>query len=632
MMRSFTSHEARRAALLAGEILISGGDEDTPATPESDAPGGVAETPADTPTADAVDGMVVDAPVADAPAPDATAADIVDAADAVAADEPLLPEVPTVAETLSGVDDAELRTQWEALNEAWSARRPHAATERDVTELTRIRAEQERISAELTGRTERATSVVDGLAALDAATPELPAAAPAFASAAHVAAARTAQPPATQQPTGTDPKPRAVLVASAGTAEATAGSEMDWATLGLSVDAVKTAGDGSISLAKIPGFMAMRTAGADGIPEALTDENTVRRNGELIAEAVADFRHRKYGAELPPTRIAAICDPLDIIRDIPDAFVTTERVAPVFPQRPIGRLGFQFMPSMTLSQVSAGSTVWNETNQAAVDPTNPATWKPIVDITCPPIQTARAEAVTAALRFDITLEMSNPERLQNATNALMAVKTRNKEARLLTVIDSLSGKYTFTGDYGALPTFVKAVNSLTAQLASADRLDESRLTMLIPRAVSALLGTDRSARAYGQDLTPADVLTELRAGLDGVADVVETLDWGTNEPGYPLFRLQEPADPEIAIPPLAGEYRVRLFDPTGAIYGETGEMNMGVQRSPDLLRMNKSQLFVEEFFVLAKHGPQHWATIDMQLCDNGARAGLINPPSCTNLS
>ena len=57
-------------------------------------------------------------------------------------------------------------------------------------------------------------------------------------------------------------------------------------------------------------------------------------------------------------------------------------------------------------------------------------------------------------------------------------------------------------------------------------------------------------------------------------------------------------------------------------------MNAGVLRDANLIRQNKTGYFAEQFFFLAKHGPQPWATIDIELCADGARAGLVDSAGC----
>lgn len=629
----FLTPDERREAILSGKLVISGGADDDATT---DAPAEGDAATADDATAETT---TDDASTDDA----ATASDETEAAKADDGAEPAkadddteaakdeapvidLPAVPEVEADLAEIEDTDLTVKFDALGEAYKARRPHAQTDEDIAILQAIRADQTRISKELAGRTKRDEQRKTKLDKLDEDEPVLPEKAPAFASAAAVADNRPAQAAAVQAPAART-RPRAPMLASAGTHAAAPGSEIDLHTVGRSFDMVKRGRDGDVRLAAIPAYEDMIFGGSGvGLPEMLSSENSRSTNDRLIREAVEDFKARRAGES--PARQGAICEPFDIIRDIPDAFTTAERVAPSLPSRPVGRLGFTFTPSITLAEVEDGTQVWDETDQANVDVTDPDTWKPIIDIDCPDFEVVSAEFVPAALRFDITTEMSNPERIANATRALMTQKTRVKEGRILQIMDTKCGAYTFAGDYGALPNFIEAMNSIIAQLVYVDRLDEPNYTLYVPRALSTILGIDRAMRGYGQDLTPADVLNELARGLDGVGTVIETLDASPSEPGYPLFRIQEPGDAEIPIPSLSNEYRARLIDPTGAIYGETGEMNVGVTRSPDLLRQNKAQYFSEEAVMLGKHGPQHWVYVDVDLCANGARAGLVDPADC----
>jgi hypothetical protein len=621
---------SRQAAILA--TGVRGGDgEEPPAEPTPTDPPAAEATPAEgtapeetAPTAETAEG---ETPTAEEPT------------------APVLAEAPEVPDVLDALTDVQVREMYEATRAAYAARRPLARTEADVVALQEIRRNELRLHAAIDGRMARQQDAIDGpLADLDAQeVPTLPDPTPAFASA---SAGDLVPPPTvavtepaaiTEEPTRTASaarsRPRVTMQAAAGSGLAQQGTDIDFATLGHMIERVVEGGEGSTYLAALAGFDQMGEQDFTG--DILAGSN-VERNHEIIRQAQAEHPYirgwRGYESDDRPSHTAAICDPLEPIRDIPIAFQTTEVVAPSLPGRPVGRGGFQFIPSIKLSQVSAGSTIWTETSQANVVVGTSSTWKPIVDVTCQTVSNVRIKWATAALRFDNTTEMSNPEVVQNFLAALMAAKARNKEAQILADLDALSGAYTFTGSYGALPTFAKAVNGLIAQMAYADRIVEPSYTVYIPRAVSTLLGVDRVSKAFGQDLQPVDVVNELRATLDGVAEVIETADAPSTEPGYPLFRLQEPGDPEIAVPELYGEYRVRIIDTSGALFGETGETNTGVQRSPDLMRMNKAQLFAEEGFLTAKTGPQHWAYIDMQLCDSGSRGGTVTPYTCTTAS
>ena len=560
---------------------------------------------------------------------------------------PALPAIPQIPDVLDGLTDAQVQEASRQARDAYDARRPLARTEEDVRILQAIHRDALRLSAAWDGRQARQQTAVDApLADLDAnPLPTLPDPNPAFASASAADIApgegtpvvTVTEPSAiTEEPTRTaavSTRPRVAMQAAAGSGLAQQGSDLDFGTLGHMIDRVKEGGEGSTYLASVAAFDQMGDQPFTG--DMLSGSN-VERNHEIIRQAQAEHPYvrgwRGFDQAERPAHTAAICDPLEPIRDIPDAFSTTAVVAPSLPGRPVGRGGFQFIPSIKLSAVSSGSTIWTETSQGNVNVGSSATWKPIVDVTCQTVSNVRIKWATAALRFDNTTEMSNPEVVQNFLNALMAAKARNKEAQILADLDALSGAYTFTGSYGAMPTFAKAVNALIAQMAYADRIAEPRYTVYIPRTVSTLLGVDRVSKAFGQDLQPVDVVSELAATLDGVAEVIETIDAPSTEPGYPLFRLQEPGDPEIGVPDLNGEWRVQIIDTSGALFGETGETNTGVQRSPDLMRMNKAQLFAEEGFLTAKTGPQHWAYIDVQFCDNGSRGGTVTPYTCSTAS
>lgn len=576
------------------------------------------------------------------PEGDPTAAPAPDAAAAPGEEEqenaPAAP--PQVPEDISGLEDDSLRDLHGQLGEARIAARER----RDVPEVERLLADQNRIADELEARRQRRVADDARLAELDTveptALPEPVLASPAVtagagASAAELAAARGgAQPPAAQTPQPSQPsRPRVALLASAGNEVVQAGGELDWAQLGLAIDRTKNRAEGSTRLASIPAFEEMGDA---GLPEPLSVNNGAPRNDELIRQAHADHYARLAAAARgdDPAMLAAICQPFDILRDIPDNFVVNMPVAGIFASRPAGRGGFQYTPSGVLSDVAGGVNLWNEANQAAVDVTNSATWKACIDYSCPPITTAVLEFIYSCVRFDLTLEMSNPERVRNLNNALAALEARVYEGRMLQRIDQLSSGYVFSGDYGALPAIIEGVNSLLAQLEFKDRQGEGNYTLILPPGATELLAIDRANRAYGtEEGASQDVMTYLRSNLEGVGAVVESLDASlAGEPGIPFPALAPVGNqgPNMgSIPFLSGNtFRMRLVEPSAAIYAETGEINAGVMRDSGLIRQNKTAFFRERGFFLAKHGPQPWATIDIHLCADGSRAGLVDPEGC----
>lgn len=539
---------------------------------------------------------------------------------------------PEIPELFDDVEDDSLRELYASVDEYRTAARER----NDVDGVRNAIGQQTRIVDELNARRERAEQVAAELSELDATDiPALPDAEPALAgagaSAAQLAAARGAQPSAAQTPPApATPAKKVALLASAGTEVVPAGTEMSYADLGVAIDRAKRGREGQTILASIPSY----ESDPDDLPMILSERNGATVNDELIREAVADWDDRVHGREprQASARQGAICQPYDIIREIPDAFVTDTPVADIFPSRPAGRGGFQFTASGTLANVTGAVAIWQESNQAAVDPANSATWKPCIEYACPPTQTAVLEAITQCVKFDITLEMSNPERVRNLNNALAALVARTYEGRILQRIDALSSAYVFSGDYGALPALIEAVNTLIPQLNYANRERRGEYVLLIPPSVTELLTIDRANRGYGVESETSDVLAYLRGNMN-VRSVVETLDPSLGgEPGIPFAPLRPLGNQASAgaIPYTSGgAYRIRLVDPAAAIFAETGEMNAGTLRDADLVRQNKTGYFAERFFFLAKHGPQPWATIDIELCADGARAGLVAPFGCT---
>lgn len=557
-----------------------------------------------------------------------------DAASEGDATEPI--EAPD-ADALVTMSEDDLRTLAGQLADQYAALRQAARTPADAQALRDNYAGQQRIAAEFTRRENEAAQVQAELIELDeqgpVAIPE-----PMMASSGGVPVraedvirgrqAAGAQSDADRTPPAGVQRPRVALMAAAGLDQIQTGAELDFGSLGSALDRYgRSRTEGKTYLASIPAY---EDTPDEPLPAALTHNNTVYRNDELIHEAVSDFEDRVAGRQ--PSRQGAICEPFDIIREIPDAFESARPVSAVFPGRPSGRLGWQFTPSGHLADVEAGVTLWDEADQAAVNVADAATWKPCVEYECPSGGTANVEFIPACVRYDVTLEMSNPERVRNLNNALNAVRSRVHDARVLQRIDQLSHGRTFYGDYGALPALIEAINTWIAQLTFADRQTPGNYVAIIPPGVSQILTIDRANRAYGTEMETQDVMAYLRGNLDGVRDVVSSLDASLGgEPGLPFHPLGPVGDQNAGhgLNVISGSnYRIRLVDPSAAIYSETGEINAGVMRDSGLIRQNKSAYFTEEGLVLEKHGPQPWGTLDVRLCADGSRAGLVEPLGC----
>lgn len=525
---------------------------------------------------------------------------------------------------LATADESALRELYDGYQSIYEERAPQAQTVAHRDYLRDLRSRQSAIAEELSRRRIEAQEVAESLAELQDA-PALPDAAPSLASVGDVTGARPKQTRARQEPSSSPEKPKMAMVG--GESSDRPGQPITHERVAAEAEEIlrNRAWTGRARLAGVAGFDSL-----DGSPEALSGDNGARRNDALIREAVEEFnaeRAARRASGDAPARTAAICQPFDIIREIPEDFVTDEPVSSMWPKRPIGRLAFQMTDGIGLADVDDGVATWDEDDQDLVDPTDPDTWKPCVEVDCPTPRSVTAEAVVACLTFRNDTEMSNPERVRHFQSAVNALRARIKEGRQLQIVDSLSSAYKWTGPtYGALPTLSEALNSLIAPLNYVNRSNPFGYDVIIPPGLLQVLSIDRANRAYGHESDPADVLAQLRADLEGVNAVVVSLDASLGgQPGLPFDTLNPVGDPADEVPRLSRSFRVRIVDPSAAIYGETGELYAGVQRGPDLVRQNRAQWFAEEYFLLAKHGVQPWAYVDVSLCSDGSRAGLIDP-------
>lgn len=580
-----------------------------------------------------------------------------------------LPAIPAVPENFDELDEDALRALHADLAKAYEARREGARTAAQADELGQIREAQGRIKSAIEGLHATAARIEE-TDATDVALPDAPSANTPPAPGVTVPdspAALDGAPLAPVDPTATPagavaavntlgagdfagdgaPPPAAVRQAVVASLQAGAdarsfgrGDEITLDDLGrvftegfASAEPGRTGRQVKAYLASIPGFAEM---GGIDTEAMLGRHQSVDRNTEMIHEAVSSYMARlpeQYGGR-PNAAVAAICDPPEIIRTIPDCVTDAEPFASSLPGRAAGRLSFQFMPSAALAEVTSGVTIWDEADQAAVDPTSQGTWKPCVLVTCPDIDEVVAEAVTACLLFDNTTEISSPERVQDFMRKIAAAKARAKEDRLLTIASTFTHRYRHVGQYGAVPSTIQAVLTTLEQGWATNRLDEATLyNFYVPKELISAWVIDLVGQAFLQD---AGVIRDVVGFIEGAARgagknvrVIPLLDRSIT-PTLPL--IGGAAEEYLESGLKAGAFETYLIPPEGAIYFTTGEMNVGVERSPELNRMNRAQWFAEEYVGLAKHGCQPWYRLQLDVCENGTRAALTTPWTCEDAS
>jgi len=566
-----------------------------------------------------------------------------------------------VPPNFDGIDEDALRELHAKLEAKFKAERTDAKTRAQVDALRGYREAQKRIADEITRRQTETVEMADSLRVLDE-TVELPSepdsaaepdpaevvvppvdpAAPVDAdaptpeaiaaglTATGVAGARTPQTAAQQAPVAARTRPRAAMTAAASQQIVPFGTEVSLMRIGEIADQVKNQlrPKGEQVKAYVASVAAYEDMGSELGIEILSTANGYQRNDQLIREAVEAHQVRraeKMGRPKPVT--AAICDPLDIIRDIPDYVSQADPFASALPSRAISRLGFNFTPAITLAGVTSGAQAgWDDTDQALVDADDSATWKPCLDAVCGSPCEVTATAATACMTFDVTTEMSNPERIRDIMSKLTAARIRARTIQLLDLMDALSIQYTRTGDYSLLPDTIYAVETTLARITYPERLDAEDYTLFLPHGFGRMLVADVHGKdgmvndEYAESLTR--ILTRLSTIL-GV-DIVDLRDETDATWDTPLPAVNDPT----ALSDGPCEWPLRLIHTPSALYGSTGVIDTGVQADPQLMRQNKRQWFQEEFALLTKHGSPPWAKITLTSAASGSRAATSTALAC----
>lgn len=419
--------------------------------------------------------------------------------------------------------------------------------------------------------------------------------------------------------------PRVAYVAGAGQRAFAQGMELDMAGLARAWDSrrdIRPSANGGVEqaiIASLPGFDT-----TEGLAmELLSTENGTVHNDRLIAESVEAWRAKRNGEQIT-ARTAAICTPLDIIREVPECGETDTPFTNLFPQRPVGRLGFTFTRASTAASTNGAINEWGSDDQDAIDEGDPATWKPCIPIECATPATVTAEELVTCVTVDTSTEMSSPERVADFMHKLAVQRARRREQIQLTRFDATASGFTLdttaTG-FGTLPSLVQAVETMMPTLAYPERLDETDWDIVLEPGLVQKLTIDRH---------------KVENPVEVAAARSETLAWLTAYLGRRVVELRDykGANPLQTIPAagasatqsaLPNADRIR-FVPAGAyISGSTGEESTGWQTDPQLARQNRRQAFSTEWYLLAKHGCHPAAYVDLTSAANGGRGGVIYP-------
>lgn len=436
------------------------------------------------------------------------------------------------------------------------------------------------------------------------------------------------------RPTGpsiTRDKARVAYVAGAAQQKFSQGKPLDWGDLARAFDSVRLSappgsGRQSAVVANLPAFEDTDELGV----EMLTDVNSTVMNDRLIAESVDVHREQRAarlaGVEFVPAdaHVAAICEPLDIIREIPQCGETDTPFTDLFPQRPIGRLGFTFTRGSSAAAVDGAITLIDiDDFEAQLDENDTETWKPCIPIECASPVEVTAEELVTCVTVQNSTEMSSPERVQEFMHKLKVQRARRREQLQLARFDNTASGFTFENKngYGSLPSLVQAVETVMPQLAYPERLDETDWDIVLEPGLLEKLTIDRHNVGNPADMpgARAETLSWLRTHLGRPVTVLRDFKGANPFQAIPAWGQEDPLEDLPAVD------RIRFVPTSAYIYGSTGEESTGWQTDPQLVRQNRKQAFTAEYFLLAKHGCHPAAYIDLTSIPDGGRAGTVTP-------
>lgn len=368
-------------------------------------------------------------------------------------------------------------------------------------------------------------------------------------------------------------------------------------------------GHGSIPqtvVASLPGYELLGDGAA-----ILSQLNGVQRNDLLITEARSN---RGKSA------VASFCEPLEIIREVPICGVTDTPFRNLFTTLPMARGGFTFTPAPT---VTGATRIWTEADQAAVDPLDPSTWKDCGNLVCTPPVTVKADEVVGCILLDDSTEISAPATVAAAWGRVQVDGARASEIDLLDKFDAIAlaegGAFTYATTPAGLGNFQAlgaALNDAVNRLIDLVRVNGSDYVAVLPFGLARLLAGNEGARAYS---VPGDVIARFEDTIG--MQVVSVYDHTPGELAYPALTPGVPA----ALAGAPTTWRIRLVPANAFFLGLTGAEDFGVERSPELRKQNKAQMFMKQYQALGKVGCEVAGYVDAQVCMSGGTAAFVDP-------
>lgn len=364
----------------------------------------------------------------------------------------------------------------------------------------------------------------------------------------------------------------------------------------------------------------------------LTDSASQNDRATHAAMAEHAERRRSAGRDMS-ARQAAICDPATIMRQamVCGHTMTPHQAALVGMTAQSGNaLKYEYRLPTGISAANGAVTAWGPTQQAAIDPTDPNTWKPCAPIACPDYTTATATEITACYEIDAFTELSSPEAEADFVHAKDRLFARFTEAWHLRETDKFLHYVSFNGDTGAVTDVIEAVLTAVVSGEYGERLEPGSFIVEGSPGLAGILATDENKKAFRSGTASMDDVLQIVADATGT-DYVQLYDLELDDEGalkanpFGDFGAVGAASP-TPMPRLSHmTFTLRVFDPSSIVRFDTGEAQFGDQITLDQARQNKRGAFQRIFGGQMKPGCAPGYRIDITLCADGSRGGFVAP-------
>lgn len=329
------------------------------------------------------------------------------------------------------------------------------------------------------------------------------------------------------------------------------------------------------------------------------------------------------------------CGPDEAIMDIATCGLSDRSVQALF--RTVGVSGrFRYIKALGISDVSGGIKVWEESDQLAVDPDDPATWKPCVDLACQSEITVTPYNVTQCGTLSQHQQLSNPNLVDNFIGQLGVAYARSADQKLLDTI--VAGSRVFDIDAAVVGTnsLLNTIEFILGQLAPLktyqDRIGGEGYVLAVADGTLEALLADQHLRGGGQE---AEAKAQIIARIEEVSGASVEVIRDVHSAAEAAYNTAAAALPALGTPTAWAQgtnnvatHPMYYFKPDSYRVGMSEVVEAGFIRDAQLTRRNEVQYFFESGEFLEKVSCEESFVLNVTGCPSGVATAPDAAPAC----